>query len=330
MCSDPLPTPVSYYRRTSSLEVGATKTAAELERRRDDVTSAPDHTHRRGVPTALVAVLGVLAGLLVAIVGPMLLSSDGGTPIPGAVPRTAPADAKAPADVLPDGPTPPGAGAASPSAALTSFLDAEVRRDYRTSFGFLDDVDRSTFGSPAGWVAAHANAIAPVVEYSMADVSERDGSASIAALVTFEPGLDQVVGLIPRQANVSWQVNRGTDGAWGVSLDSSAIEPIYPTADGALPAAQAWLDARRACSAPSNERAGLVGSPALAGPLCGAGPLTLGSVAPLTDLEAAPIATAFGAEARSAARLVRVSGAVDLGVVLVPIGDQWTVIGVVS
>jgi hypothetical protein len=164
----------------------------------------------------------------------------------------------------------------------------------------------------------------------LGEVNERDGNASVPAVVTFTPGLDQVVGLVPLQANVTWQLARGTDGAWGVSLDSSAIEPIYPSDDGAAPAARTWLDARVACRTPSNERAGLIGSPALANALCGASALTLGDAKALDDVEATPIATAFGAETRSAARVVRVSGAVELGVVLVPIGDQWTVIGVVS
>ena len=306
-------------------------TATELERRPRDVADAPTRTHRRRIPTIVVAVLGVVAGLLVAVVGSRLLADDSSrTGAQGAVPRTAAADVKSPADLLPAGPVPAGAGAASPTAAVTGFLDAEARGDYRSSFGFLADADRSMFESPASWVAAHASTIAPVTAYTLGDTSVRDADASVAALVSFKPGLDEVVGLVPTRANVTWVATRGADGAWGVALDSSAIEPIYPSDDGIVPAAQTWLDARRACRTPSNERTGLVGAPALAQPLCGAGAVDVGAVKPLSDVEATPIATAFGAEARSAARVVRLTGASELGVVLVPIGDQWTVIGVVS
>jgi hypothetical protein len=108
------------------------------------------------------------------------------------------------------------------------------------------------------------------------------------------------------------------------------MEPLYPSEEGVAPAAQQWLEARQRCETPANEFAGLLGPPQLAEPLCGAdGDLETGEPAPLDDVQTNAFATAFGPETAEIARLVRVSGPVELGAVLVPIGDDWTVIGVV-
>jgi hypothetical protein len=312
-------------------EVGTTKTEAELEHRTVQAEQTVQITRRRRLPIWLAAVLGLLAGLGVAVVGSKLLSDDGHATAGGSVPRTLAAQVKSPADVLPPGVVPPGAGAATADAAITGFLDAEARADYATSFGFLSDADRQSFASPAGWVASHASSMAPITDFTLGDVSATDTSATVPGHVTFKPGLDQVVGLIPGQANVTWQVNRGSDGSWGVSLDSSTIEPVYPSDDGVLPAAQHWLADREACVVPANERAGLIGTPSLAGALCHAASApVLGDAKALNAAQTTAIATAYGAEATTAARVVRVSGPVELGVVLVPIGDEWTVIAVLE
>jgi hypothetical protein len=153
--------------------------------------------------------------------------------------------------------------------------------------------------------------------------------AEVVTTVRFTPSLDQVGGLVPGEARITWTTAEGADGSWGVALEESVIEPLLPADEGAATAAQAWVDARRACGSPEFERAALVGSPALADRLCDAGDVSLGDVEPLSQADAQTVFRAYGPTATSAARAVRTSGAVDLGVVLIPVGETWTVIAVV-
>src|SRR5262245_54790425 len=50
----------------------------------------------------------------------------------------------------------PGAPASSPADAVQSFLRAEARDDFETSYGLLASDDRTSQRSRAGWTAAHA------------------------------------------------------------------------------------------------------------------------------------------------------------------------------
>ena len=312
----------------------STGTESAVEQRSEDHAAAapPSPTPaRRRLPTLLLVVLGLIAGIAGAVLVPRLL--DGDEAPPAGDPAIADRPIDAPADVrAADADVPPGAGAATPEAAVTGFLDAEVAGDLATSFGFLSEEDRTTYGSPAGWEAGHADAMPPVLGYELEPVPPSEGAAASAVtMVALEPGLDQVVGLTPARARVTWDVRQGTDGAWGVSLgEGTTFEALHPSDEGAGPAAQRWVDARQRCETPPNEFGGMVGRAVLADALCGAeGELSLGEPGPLGDIDATTFTTAFGPETAEASRLVRISGAVELGAVLAPIGDEWTVIGVV-
>lgn len=281
-------------------------------------------------------VLGLLAGVGLAVLIPRLLdggdAGETGRAAPVADRRTLDEDepVTSPEDLLADDvEVPPGAGAPSAEAALTGFLDAEVAKDFATSFGFLSSTDRVAFGSPAGWVAGHADVVPPLLDYEVGEVSEGDGVTTIATTMTFEPGLDQVVGLTPGRARVAWELLEAEDGTWGVALDTSAVEPIFPPAEEAGAAARAWVTERQACRQPANEREGLVGAAGLADALCdAAGELAVGDVTALDETATTTVSTAFGPETAAASRVVRVTGSVELGAVLAPIGDEWVVIGI--
>lgn len=282
----------------------------------------------RGWTMVLTLVCGLALGLLIAIGGTQFLGRDGdgaaaelGRSVTGEINSS---------DLLPDDlPVPPGAGATSAEEAVTAFLDAEVARDFETSFGYLDDVTRATYGSPAGWVSAHADLLPPIVEYSIeGQETAADGREILSTQVALVPSLDPVVGLTPAEAIVRWSVTEG-EGGWGISLDSSPFEPQYPSDEGAAPAAREWAEDRQRCEQPANEHDGLVGSPALARQLCNAEATpTFDGPSPLDEMTGQPVFTAFGPEAFLAARVVRVSGPADLAAVLVPIGDTWTVIAI--
>ena len=280
-------------------------------------------------------VLGLVVGVAAAVLIPRLL--DGGDDetervAPEGEGRTLAEDepVTTPEDLLPDDvEVPLGAGAASAEAALTGFLDAEVAGDYEASFGFLSSTDRVTYGSPAGWVAGHADVVPPVLDYEVGEASEGDGVTTIVTTMTLEPGLDQVVGLTPGRARVAWELLEADDGTWGVALDTSAIEPIFPPAEEAGAAARAWVTERQACREPVNERDGLIGATGLADSLCdAAGKLTVGDVEVLDETATTTVSTAFGPETAAASRVVRIDGSLTLGAVLAPIGDEWVVIGI--
>lgn len=307
--------------------------AASVEERE---TPAPDGPSRRGrgarTTTAFALVGGLLLGLIIAVVGARLMSDDS-SPAASDGPdnRVAPDEVDAPQDLLPDDqPIPPGAGAETAEEALTGFLDAEVASDFTTSFGYLDDGSRSAFTSPEFWVASHANELAPITDYEIQEsTQEGEDRTLIDTSVSFVPGLDQVIGLTPARASVTWDVVRGDDGSWGVSLDSSAVRPEYPSDEGAVPAVETWAAARQSCEDPGNEWGTVVGSPSLATQLCDAGgTVALGEIEALDEAESQPVFTAFGPETVTAARVVRLSGPAEFSVVVVPIGDEWTVIGI--
>ncbi len=286
---------------------------------------------RRRWTTAAAVVGGLVIGLLAALVGAQVFGDDGSDGAAVDDRRFATGEINSPDDLLPDDVVvPPGAGAASAEAAVTGFLDAEVDGDFAASFGFISEVDRAEHGSPEGWLASHADVVPRILGYELEEggAEEGAGRATISALLTLEPGLDQVTGLTPAEAVVRWDILEGADG-WGVSLQTSAFEPVLPDEAGAAPAALAWAEARQRCDVPANEHGIVVGSPALARTLCDStGPVEVGDPTPLGDTDAQPVATAFGDQVARAARVVRIDGPSELAAVLVPVGDEWTVIGV--
>ena len=220
----------------------------------------------------MAAVAGGLAiGLLGAVVGAQVFDADDDEGTAEIDERFATGEINSPDDLLPDDVVvPPGAGAQSAEAALTGFLEAEVAGDYETSFGFLSDADRVEHASPEGWLATHADVVPRILGYELQDqVEDGAGRATVTAALTLEPGLDQVTGLTPAEAIVRWDVVEGA-GGWGVSLQTSAYEPVLPDEAGAAPAAQAWAEAHQRCDQPDDEHGLLVGSPALARTLCDA------------------------------------------------------------
>lgn len=228
------------------------------------------------------------------------------------------------------GPVPPGADATDPRAAVEGFLEAEIELDFTSSFGFLSAATRAEYGSPERWVAAHADVLPPVRAYEIEEVEDPDGGgqAEVAALVTFEPSLDQVVGLVPERSQVRW-VTASDGGSWGVDLGTSSFEPLYPSDDAAPAAVRAWAEAHQACGPAPSWDGNLVGSPALADSLCGAeGAVEVGDPAPLAEVDASPVLAAFGPGASDWARVVPVTAPSELRAVVAPIGQQWLVIGV--
>lgn len=270
----------------------------------------------------------VVAGLAVGAGVTLALSERGGDGQPSALD---------PAVVTPtttgdEADAPPGAGAATPVAAVEGFLDAEIDDDLTASFAFLSAEDRAELGSPAGWVAAHADILAPVTGYEVQEADEpaaSDGAAEVVASVSFEPGLDEVRGLVAERAEITWATTTDAAGSWGIDLGATTVEPLYPSDEGAPAGVARWAEAHHACGPAPAWDGTLKGSPAVAERLCGAeGPVEVGPPLPLMSVDAGPFLAAFGPGAGEWARVVAVTAPVELRAVVAPIGQNWLVIGV--
>lgn len=300
----------------------------------DDVPTGAGGRRRR----SWLLVLLVLAAAVAGGVATLVLTSPGSAadvPSRGIAPeRAAPVDGDGLATAgfveLPPPPTEvPPSPAADPAGAVEGFLAAEVLDDLAASYAFLSPETQATFGgSPASWVAAHADVLPPITRFAVGEVTTTDdGTATVASTIGLEPSLDEVVGLVPAQADVVWTVVSTSDGP-AIELEASSFTPRF-IPDGRAPAdVAAWVASRQACGRDGEWGGTLLGVEGPVRELCGAeGAVQVGAPAPLGELEAAAFTTAFGEDALLWAREVTVSGPVELRAVVAPVGSRWLVIG---
>jgi hypothetical protein len=294
----------------------------------------------RGLLEAAVVVLAAGLGFL----GWRLLDGSAGDDGPRAERRANPAGAFAfDAARLDDPPVlagdggpvaaPAGAGAATPAAAVEAFLAAEVAADRTGSYALLSAADRAEYRSVEKWRQRHAD-LPAVTGFAGLTLGPAGGERTeVTADVTLNPVLDPVLGAVPAEATATWVAVR-EDGRWWVSLGESRLDARWPSDESAPAAVEQWVTARIACgdSRTTGElETGLVGSPALAEPLCGteAGdPVDIGPAEPLDRADAASVIAAFGEAATGWARLVEVRSPIPLRLAVGPLGDGWVVIGV--
>ncbi|MBW3659036.1 MAG: hypothetical protein KY457_10395 [Actinobacteria bacterium] len=223
--------------------------------------------------------------------------------------------------------------AADPTGAVEGYLTAEATRDLEIAFTYLAAEEQAAFGTAAGYVAAHADLLGAVTGFTVEDVSAPTGdpaTATVTAIVGFEPTLDPVVGLVPAKATVVFPVLEGPEG-WTVSLADATFEPILPSDERAAEDARGYVAEAADCAVPAGAYGGsLVGRPALVEELCDAdGDAVVADVGPLDDpLAVQPFLSAFGPDVGTWARVATATSPVPLRLVLAPYGDAWTVIGV--
>ncbi len=111
-------------------------------------------------------------------------------------------------------------------AAIEGFLAAEQEGTLTESFTFLSREDRQTLGSVAGWEAAHADLLPPVETFSIRSGGKTGGSSQVVTDVAFTPSLDEVSGLVPGDAIVTWHLVRES-GGWRIALFETVVEPRY-------------------------------------------------------------------------------------------------------
>jgi hypothetical protein len=225
---------------------------------------------------------------------------------------------------------PPGPAAASPSAAVASFLEREIEQDYAGSYGFLSAADRLDAPSRAAWVAMHGE-LPRVLASRIGVATERGDHADVAVALDLEPQLGPVSGLVPARADATF-VAVAEDGGWRVAFARTTLVPRYPSDAAAVPAVRDWVLARRRCQPAGEYTSGLIGAATRAGSLCRArGAVRVGTPRPLPDSALdQPFLAAFGSQVHEWARVVPVGAPRHMAVVVAPVGERWLVVGVLQ
>jgi hypothetical protein len=250
--------------------------------------------------------------------------SGGGAATPAAAP------------VGPDGrpvpaPRPESIDDTSPEGAAAGFVAAEAAEAYDLSYGLLSSGDRDETGTVDDWRDRHS-LLWPLAAGEVADTQADGDKATVEMRVRYHSVLEENLGLVPASATVRWAVVREGD-RWRIAYDEGKVEPNYPADSDAAAGVEAWARSRQACQPAEEFDGGLIGFPALADELCRReGDIQVG---PPTELESGPDAdrliSAFGAEALDWARVVPLTQPAGLlRAVVAPIGDRWTVVGVLE
>jgi hypothetical protein len=264
-----------------------------------------------------------LVGVLVLTVAAGCSSGDGGNAGPSPLETFTPSPAST---VVLTPAAPVGPAAATAQAAVEAHLRAEIAGDVERSFTTLAAADRARLVDAAGWRAARTGR-PRITGYTL---RPPDSAGKVVTAVDLEPAVDPVLGVVPARATITWRTI-AEDGGWRVSLEGSTLVPQYPDAAGAPPAALRWVEQRQACAADPGAGALLL-QPDLATQLCQQpGAFRISSTGDLSALaDPSGILDAYGPDASTWARVVRVTGPATLDVVTAPLGSAWVVIGLAA
>jgi hypothetical protein len=219
--------------------------------------------------------------------------------------------------------------ATSPEQAVTGFLTAEAKGDFAGSYRFLASADHETFSSAASWVQSHGSF--PVVTGFKIEGAVPEGEGvRVTTLTGYQPGLDEILGLVTARARSDWLTVR-ENGVWRIVFSKSGDRPLYPGDAAAAAVARQWAERRIACEPTDDLEASLKGSPVLAKSLCkGKGDLKLGGASALSQLDdVTPFVSAYGPSVFTWARTVPIISPQPMRLVLAPVGADWKVIGVI-
>ena len=195
-------------------------------------------------------------GLLALLIFASLVACDASaTPLPSNPPApTTTAIDVAPA-YRPDNP--------GPVSALERFLKAEVTGDFEASFEFLSPTDQEAADGVEGWVAQHYLVVPTIRGFQLISDDAEGVRAEVLTDLTLQAGLDQLVGLIPGEAQATW-VLVDEAGEWRVAFSESRITPVF--LDDATTAAGVAEWAGQSCPRDSGLDLPLLGYPVLADP----------------------------------------------------------------
>jgi hypothetical protein len=139
-----------------------------------------------------------------------------------------------------------------------------------------------------------------------------------------------VAGLVPARAETSW-VAVQEDGGWAVDVATTTQEILLPPEEAAVPAVQAWAEARQSCTPPAPDAPIVRGRVELAAQLCDAtGSPQATSPDRLDQVDVQGLQSSYGADVTFWARTVQLDGPVPLRAVVAPLDDSWTVVSVLA
>lgn len=221
-----------------------------------------------------------------------------------------------------------------PTSALTTFLDAEQRNDFERSYALLGAEDRQQFPSHARWEEAH-HGMPEVTSFGPVEQTEQsDASATFRVDLALRPRLDETIGVVAARATGTFVARQVGDADWRIAFSESSLTPHYPDDSGAREAAVTWANARQRCERSAEWEGGLLGDAAEAHAESLCDTTAVVSAGEPVSLDRAsgtePVLAAFGPEASIWARVVRLSGPIDLDVVTAPLGEEWVVVGVIQ
>lgn len=290
---------------------------------------APRSWVRRHRSVSLVAVSALVLGGGIAT-GRALTSS---TPARRAdhAPAIPAARAAASPITLPAAASAAGPAASSAQAAVEQYLRGERDGDAATSYSALSSADRARVGTVDSWRDNHNG----LPDYRTFTFVRTTTDGHVVENVDLVPALDETNGYMPGHATATF-ATLVEDGGYRVDISHSTLEPVATNAAGIVPAATAWVEARRACTPggdqPGNETAGnLLGQPSAATALCDTtGAVTFGAPKPISGALGDAVKTAFGPDASRWAKAIDLDGPAHLTIALGPLGDDWVVVGVIN
>ena len=217
-------------------------------------------------------------------------------------------------------------GAGSPRDAVAGLLEAEKTGDHAASYRFISERGRAKYRDADDW--AHLREQLPAVTGFRVD---KTSDEAVEAIVDHKPGLDPFVGLSLAHDRERWTVRRA-GGRWTVDPEP-AIDPILPAETKAGPVALQWATAIQRCDTASAATLQAVdrpfGSTNAADMLCRSrGALKASKVTdPPNGPDTADLLAQYGGDVLLVSRAVIVTGGpAAVGILLVPIGDDWRVI----
>lgn len=288
----------------------------------------PRPPKRRRVLTATLVVAAFVLGLVVPrlwadradVADAPPVAADAVTP--AQAPDTAGQGSAAQTLSGPVGPVVNAADTATPQQAVDSYLATETAADFAASFEYLSAEERSRYGTAAAWVTDHRD-VWPITGFEVTDITVTGDQATAGADLALRSGLDPVLGLIPARAQVVYPLVREDD-AWRVVPGESQLSPLYPDPGGAAAAPAEWIDT--SCQGAES----MLGVTDLAVELCGTtSPVEVVAAVPI-DAASLPadLVAVYGPEAGAWAYVATLSAPQERDLLLAPVNDTWTVIGV--
>lgn len=217
--------------------------------------------------------------------------------------------------------------------ALQRYLDAEVARRDEESFALVDPKTRESDGPVAAWRNSRPNRLLPE-QFTILAEAPVAGGVELTVAATRRPSVSPQTGLVPARSEETWRVV--DTGGWRVLGGRPVdVRPALPSDAAASAAGAAWLQRTATC-----DEAGatalqlsenLLGSPDLrAGTCTSKGAWTAGPAVPVSELSNPTVfVSAYGPGVGRWARAVPVTGPGRYTIVLVPLGDEWRVTGVI-